>query len=231
MGMARFLREKYDEHWKKLQSSAKVAQIAFAGADLGGRLFEILNSAQGIEIAHVVSSSMQHRFKFFASGKMDRPNAKNDSMTRVPASLYIGLEQRYGNEFSPERRTVSVPKYFLPRLEAWNKAREEADQHEVAVRARCKTLTTKVYKSRIFPPSLRAIIFERDGHRCCKCGRGREQLFPLGLHLEVDHKIAWIDGGETSYQNGETLCNECNSAKHHTKNVAQVLSLMRIANG
>lgn len=216
------------KRFSRVQRSRK---LPLRGADLGGRIFKILNSAQGIEIVHVVSGSMQHRFKFFASRRMDLLNAPNDSMTRVPASLYVGLEQRYGNEFSPERRTVSVPRYFLPRLEAWNKAREEADQHEVAVRARCKTLTTKVYKSRVFQPSLRAIIFERDGHRCCKCGRGRTQLFPLGLHLEVDHKIAWIDGGETSCQNGETLCNECNSAKHHTKNVAQVLSLMRIANG
>jgi 5-methylcytosine-specific restriction endonuclease McrA len=75
----------------------------------------------------------------------------------------------------------------------------------------------KVYKSRNFPPSVRAMIFARDGFCCQACGRSRDQLIREGSHLQVDHKVAWGDGGQTCYSNGETLCRECNHAKHTTK--------------
>jgi hypothetical protein len=41
-----------------------------------------------------------------------------------------------------------------------------------------------------------------------------------GLHLEVDHIQAFADGGLTTYSNGQTMCSECNKAKHHTKSVS-----------
>ena len=51
--------------------------------------------------------------------------------------------------------------------------------------------------------ALRAIILERDGHRCCLCGETSDlhadHIFPFGL-----------GGGEFDADNLWTLCSECN---------------------
>ena len=80
----------------------------------------------------------------------------------------------------------------------------------------------KVYKQRTFPVTLKAIIFERDKYKCRICGRHRDKL-KKKEHLEVDHIKAWIDGGETTYHNGQTLCSSCNKAKHHVKKIKKEL--------
>lgn len=74
-----------------------------------------------------------------------------------------------------------------------------------------------MYASRYFPAHLRAIILERDGYRCQLCLRDREVLRGLGLHLEVDHILSYIDEGKTTHSNGRTLCSQYNVAKHHAK--------------
>jgi len=75
----------------------------------------------------------------------------------------------------------------------------------------------RVFQSRTFPATLKRIILERDSYCCRSCGKHRDQLIAEKSHLEVDHIKAWIDGGQTCYENGETLCRECNIAKHHSK--------------
>jgi len=52
---------------------------------------------------------------------------------------------------------------------------------------------------------LRMEILERDGFKCVLCGHG-------GL-LQVDHKIARVNGGEDVAENLRTLCIDCNIGK------------------
>lgn len=79
----------------------------------------------------------------------------------------------------------------------------------------------KVYKSRLFPPMLKHLIFTRDKFKCQICNKHKSQLND-DICLEVDHIKAWIDGGETTYHNGQTLCSLCNKAKHHSKKFYEV---------
>lgn len=58
-------------------------------------------------------------------------------------------------------------------------------------------------------PSLRLQIIERDGRRCCICGRSARE----GVTLEVDHIVPISKGGETTYDNLQTLCWDCNRGK------------------
>lgn len=52
---------------------------------------------------------------------------------------------------------------------------------------------------------LRLEALKRDGWKCVKCGRpGR---------LEVDHKIAIVDGGSNDIDNLQTLCRGCHIDK------------------
>lgn len=136
-----------------------------------------------------------------------------DQIERVPAQLYIGIDDRGQADF----RSITVCRFFVPTLQKRNAERIAEDKKQLALRDNVLAVENKVYKSRTFPPSVRAMILARDGFCCQACGRSRDELMREGSHLQVDHKIAWEDGGETKYSNGETLCRECNHAKHTTK--------------
>lgn len=49
----------------------------------------------------------------------------------------------------------------------------------------------------------------RDGFRCVKCGRGRED----GVKLHVDHIKPVSRGGKSVLNNLQTLCEDCNCGK------------------
>lgn len=53
---------------------------------------------------------------------------------------------------------------------------------------------------------MRFAIYERDGWRCRKCGRRRDDL-------EVDHIIPIAKGGKSTFDNLQTLCHRCNVKK------------------
>jgi len=53
-------------------------------------------------------------------------------------------------------------------------------------------------------------ILQRDGFRCQLCGRTAQD----GVTLEIDHKIAYDNGGSTeALDNLWTLCRDCNKGK------------------
>ncbi len=58
---------------------------------------------------------------------------------------------------------------------------------------------------------LRFIVLKRDNFKCKKCGRS--PATDPTIILQVDHKTAWTNGGETVLENLETLCSECNIGK------------------
>ena len=58
---------------------------------------------------------------------------------------------------------------------------------------------------------LRFKVMRRDKFRCTLCRR--TPATTLGITLVIDHKIAWDSGGETTYENLQTLCDVCNSGK------------------
>lgn len=66
---------------------------------------------------------------------------------------------------------------------------------------------------------LRYMVIERDSYKCRACGRS--PATGRGVKLHVDHIIPWSKGGETSIDNLQTLCGDCNIGKgnlHSIKN-------------
>lgn len=63
-------------------------------------------------------------------------------------------------------------------------------------------------KRRAISKKLRLLILERDGYRCCICGRTAKET-----KLEVDHKVPVAKGGTDSLNNLWTLCIDCNRGK------------------
>lgn len=58
---------------------------------------------------------------------------------------------------------------------------------------------------------LRFKVLQRDRFRCCACGAS-PSVTP-GVVLEVDHIKPWSKGGETVFENLQTLCLACNQGK------------------
>jgi 5-methylcytosine-specific restriction endonuclease McrA len=142
-----------------------------------------------------------------------------DELTRTKARFYVNLARSSFRDDNHEAqfRDVMVPRYFEKRLSLENAVREKRDRDALDLREKIAFFRKQVYLSRTFPATLRAIIFERDNYTCKVCLRDRTALQSAGLHLECDHIVAWIDGGETTYDNGQTICSTCNKAKHHAK--------------
>ncbi len=60
-------------------------------------------------------------------------------------------------------------------------------------------------------------ILVRDGFRCKSCGAS--PLVQSGTELHVDHVLPWSKGGETTDDNLETKCKQCNLGKGNAFNV------------
>lgn len=58
---------------------------------------------------------------------------------------------------------------------------------------------------------LRFQVLRRDNFRCSMCGRSPATT--VGLELHIDHINPWSKGGETTIDNLQTLCTDCNLGK------------------
>ncbi|MEM2455609.1 MAG: HNH endonuclease, partial [Candidatus Bathyarchaeia archaeon] len=71
-----------------------------------------------------------------------------------------------------------------------------------------QTKQRRTKKRKALSKKLRYLIMERDGFKCCICGRTAKET-----KLEVDHKIPVSKGGTDSLDNLWTLCIDCNRGK------------------
>ena len=58
---------------------------------------------------------------------------------------------------------------------------------------------------------LRFRVLQRDNFKCCACGASPAKDPAVELH--VDHITPWAKGGETVFENLQTLCSKCNLGK------------------
>jgi len=191
---------------------------------LAGRLGEAISICELLPQS-IVEDPRQHSyvrlctaksaFKLLKRGSCIQTHFSN--LDKISAQKYVGLEARCESHIQAQFVLVKVSRGFKSRLTKLNKIREAKDRQELKWRDSRLTFENKVYKQRTFPAKLRHIIFERDQFTCQNCGKPRSELISEGSWLEVDHKLAWEDGGETCYSNDLTLCRTCNIAKHHAK--------------
>lgn len=64
-----------------------------------------------------------------------------------------------------------------------------------------------------FTPEQKLAILERDGYKCVVCGRGTKD----GVELQVDHIKPKYLGGQSTIENGQTLCAQHNFIKKTLK--------------
>lgn len=58
---------------------------------------------------------------------------------------------------------------------------------------------------------LRFRVMQRDNFKCCMCGASPAKDPAVELH--IDHIVPWAKGGETTFDNLQTLCSKCNFGK------------------
>ena len=58
---------------------------------------------------------------------------------------------------------------------------------------------------------MRFRVLQRDNFKCCACGASPAKDPSVELH--IDHIIPWSKGGETEFDNLQTLCSKCNLGK------------------
>jgi hypothetical protein len=63
-------------------------------------------------------------------------------------------------------------------------------------------------------PGLRFKVFMRDRFRCLACGRS--PATHLNIELHADYVLAVANGGKTTLENLQTLCQDCNLGKGRT---------------
>ncbi len=125
----------------------------------------------------------------------------NYTETQKPLSKYSA--GTYENRFGTWRKALEKFVAYINNEE--NISSEEAIQNlETEPTTRHKTKRSISWR-------LRFIVMRRDNFKCKKCGRSPATDPTIILH--VDHKTAWVNGGETVFENLETLCSKCNIGK------------------
>ncbi len=116
-------------------------------------------------------------------------------------------------------KKVKISRFFSDKFEEKYKEHNIKLERKLNLYNKLGKYEEKVYKSRIYPPKLRQLVFERDNYTCQKCGKGIKVLKREKSYLEVNHIIPWVDGGKTTLNNGETVCKECNIGLHYAKTI------------
>jgi 5-methylcytosine-specific restriction endonuclease McrA len=114
-------------------------------------------------------------------------------------------------------KTLKINSCFYESAQAISCARRDNEKKMIDVREELDRIIN-MEQGRFYTGRLRFMVLERDNHRCVYCGCGADEV-----SLEVDHKIAWIDGGKTTYENGQTVCADCNKGKHLIKSYEKKL--------
>jgi predicted restriction endonuclease len=122
----------------------------------------------------------------------------------------LGKQPKYNN------LTKEYSKYssgtYEKRFGNWRKALEffvtwvnEGELPEIKERSPSSEKRT----SRNINWRLRAMVLMKDGARCKLCGTTPQD----GAKLHVDHIFPWANGGETTFENLQILCEKCNVGK------------------
>ena len=152
-----------------------------------------------------------------------RAKISSEDLFRNMATVWEMLgRQPSGSDMSPPTSQFSVDSYKR-RFGSWRKALEAfvavandattdapAPAEETPISIYCQTTSTK-RTPRQPGWKLKFLVARRDRFTCCACGRS--PATNPGIQLHLDHVKPWSEGGETTLDNLQTLCQICNIGK------------------
>jgi len=139
--------------------------------------------------------------------KINRENIDNseDQLTKVEVKYFDNFTKD-GPSYYPEYKIIKVSNFFADNVKEKSELKEKLELERIKELDDFLIMRNKVYASRTFPQKLKIMIFERDDYTCQMCGKHKDLLIKEGAHLEADHIVEVVDGGLTTYDNGQTLC-------------------------
>lgn len=161
------------------------------------RLIEDIISVEDILLEYIIDNGWKDYNKF-AKKLTEKIVEKQPSSQEDLAKLIGNFTHPFFafNDITKEQFMVRFPLTELLR------------QSRVPRRSFTPTRKRSKSKRRAISKKLRLLILERDGYRCCLCGRTAKET-----KLEVDHKVPVAKGGTDSLNNLWTLCIDCNRGK------------------
>lgn len=132
--------------------------------------------------------------------------------------IKLGRQPRYKEMMIPFSKLSGTA--YLHRFGSWRKALERfveivnSEDFEEYLPLEEKDNHIKNFSHRTNrQPNLRLrfLVMKRDNFKCVFCGKSPANQ--IGIELVLDHKTAWSKGGETTFDNLQTLCSDCNSGK------------------
>ena len=200
---------------------------------------ETITMAEYEKIGKTHPSTIQRRFGSWPKAlklaglqpSRSKIGISDDELFKNIKSLWINLgrQPRYGEVKAPnslfsagtyENRFGSWTK-TLGRFVEWvNSDTSEQPQESVEKQNTADITTqapsTKRRTRREISDRQRFRILLRDGFRCKACGAS--PLIQSGIELHVDHIFPWSKGGETTDNNLESKCKQCNLGKGNAFN-------------
>ncbi len=132
--------------------------------------------------------------------------------------LVLGRQPKYG-EIAKPLSLFSVRTYEQ-RFGSWYNALDAFVQHMSNIDSDVRSIVginkgeIKHFTKREPSARLKVQVLMRDGNKCRLCGVECND----GLHnIHFDHIIPWSKGGETTLENLQVLCSDCNLAKGNCK--------------
>ncbi|MGA2625168.1 MAG: HNH endonuclease [Bacteroidota bacterium] len=126
----------------------------------------------------------------------------------------LGRQPKYSDMAKPLSEFVAGA--YEDRFGTWRKALQafvnfvnQADDSPLVPKRSDKA--TKHRTSRNINWRLRHLVMKRDNFKCRHCGRSPAN--DVSIQLEVDHIVPYSKGGETIFENLQTLCRTCNGGK------------------
>lgn len=161
------------------------------------RLIEDIISVEDILLEYIIDNGWKDYNKF-AKKLTEKMVEKQPSSQQELAKLIDNFAHPFFtfNDITKEQFVVRFPLTELLR------------QSRIPRRALTSTKQRPKSKRRAISKKLRLLILERDGFKCCLCGRTARET-----KLEVDHKVPVAKGGTDSLNNLWTLCIDCNRGK------------------
>ena len=172
-----------------------------------GSWFKALEKA-GLEKTRTLGVTNEEYFENLEEIWTKLGRQPNYAEIEKPFSKYSAgaYEQRFGSWRKALEAFVEYANHGESEL-----TKKEEQKSLLSEKLDLKAQTTKHKTNRIINWRLRFIVMKRDNFKCKKCGRS-PATDPI-IILHVDHKIAWVNGGETVLENLETLCSKCNIGK------------------
>lgn len=201
-------------------------QYASGGYDFSGALYDGMMELKGSFIkcsrfpeqgktskAHAVSCVAKYglKHKYYGARELFRYHENPYSgMTEI--ALFCRYEKNDDGTYTRYHKTMLVFNSMKEKVIAFTKERDKLAIQRIEKEIKIEQIRN-AEGGRTYRGRMRQLILERDGYRCVLCGKSPVD----GISLEVDHIIPWEDGGKTTYDNGRTVCSECNKGLHWNK--------------